>query len=122
MMTIMGPYPNYQAVLVLPNPQKSNSRSLVASVNYYKGMDGTQYSYVRDTDEVRLEYQFQDLTKGKYNEFRQFLLSYSHSFIRVIDFEDNSWLVKITNHPISAVESREQQFDFTLVLEGRSYA
>lgn len=99
MFIIQAPYPTLQTSAVLPNPQFSDSESLLETVDKKRTMDGTLYTYVHHkSGRHKLSWTF-SMTRNKGLELRAFIVAYFAAKILIRDHNDNVWIGNFTVNP-----------------------
>lgn len=100
-----GPYEASQARIMLPNPQLNDEINPEIEVSIMNAMDGTIYSTVKTSDRLHLNWDFL-LSREKAVELREFVNAYMNGDLRLIDWEDRVYKVKIVNLPLDFIHFR----------------
>jgi len=109
----MAPWDLIQTTTMLPDPQLGDLRSKILSVNIRNAINGNFYSYkksnttyVRDDnnemqklDRYRLIWEFK-LRRGKADELKAFIETYSGYRWRVVDWMERVYRVYLVNDPV----------------------
>lgn len=98
-MRLEAPYYAPLTLTVLPNPEWGNIESLAVDINHRIAMDGTNYTYVKSGSDKRLTLEWNSMTRYKQIELYYFLLNYSNEYIRLTDWSDNVWRVRLLTAP-----------------------
>ena len=125
-VTLEGPFPGIQTILLLPNPVLDNTKSLDVSVNFSQAIDGSRYTYVKTSGRKRITFTWENLGRGKLVELQEFYKAYAGQSVRLTDFRDNSWdvimeqepLVVMDKRSVNAGASRKESGTVTLELNG----
>jgi hypothetical protein len=96
-----APYATPATVTLLPDPEFADSRALEVNLNYQQTLDGTRYTYVKQTDNIRLIYSWDTLGRGKLLELEEFFQAYAGEFIRIIDHNNKIWKAAIAPGELS---------------------
>lgn len=91
MIVIKTPHPTYTTVLILPNPQFGDGETVVRDINIQRSMDGTPYSYLKTSSQVRLTYSL-ILTRMKSLELLEFLESFAGETWRLTDHKNDTYV------------------------------
>lgn len=113
MIYLMAPWELIQTTTMLPNPDLGDLRSKVLSVNIRNTINGTFYSYKKSNatyitnpnntvskyDRYRLIWEFK-LRRGKADELKAFIETYSGYAWRVVDWKERVYRVHLINDPV----------------------
>lgn len=102
---IDGPYEASQARIMLPSPRLDDEFNPEIEVILMNSMDGTVYSAIKTSDRVHLNWEFL-LSRDKAVEVREFVDAYLNHDLRLIDWEDRVYKVKIVNLPLDFTNTR----------------
>lgn len=103
-MYLAAPYHGPITIMQLPNPEWGNTESLDVEINHQLTMDGEQYTYVKSGEESGtrvINLQWNSLTREKQVELSYFLSAYSQHYIKLTDWNDDIWKVRLISEPIS---------------------
>ena len=118
-----APFANPLTISFLPNPVFSDNRGSAKGVDIRQSMDGTFYSYVSTGGGEVLTFTFSNLSRPKIIELQRFIKEYAAEEIRLVDFRNDYWRVKLLTNP-SAVTMNNRSDPFyeegsvTLEFEG----
>ena len=124
MIEIQAPYPDIQAVCLLPNPQFNDIRHLNSEVNLKRSMSGVRYSYVKNKEEETFVFNF-ILTRWKSLELFDFIRQYGSDKWRLINHDDIEIIGNLITNPNTltktnraAIETDEEQISITFEFKG----
>lgn len=109
----MAPWDLIQTTTMLPDPQLGDLRSKILSVNIRNAINGNFYSYKKSNttyvlddnnemqklDRYRLIWEFK-LRRGKADELKAFIETYSGYRWRVVDWMERVYRVYLVNDPV----------------------
>ena len=96
---LKAPYPGVSTTTLLPSPQWGDSKSLTATLQSMRSMNGVVYTYVKSRNgRKKFQWQF-EIARNKALELREFINSYNGSLIQVIDHDGDTWLGYLRNNP-----------------------
>lgn len=95
---LAAPYPAIEALSYLPNPELSDVRRPVQSVDIRRSMDNTRRTYVKTSNRWSFNYTFV-LTRQKALELRAFIESYYLAPLVITDHRGVRWSVYFTSNP-----------------------
>lgn len=102
---LQAPYPQLGVTSIMPNPQFNDSRSLPVKVKPRYMIDGTRFTYVQTSNDQKLHFTWL-LTRGKAEEFKQFVLAFMDSKIQITTHLGEVWLGYIMINPFEAVSAQ----------------
>ena len=109
----------YQTTTILPNPEWNDSENLTVELVQKRSMNGFLYTYAKTKNERRRLLMRFNLTRQKAMELRAFIRAYYSSEIKLIDHENQTWLVKFTSNPFEfATSSSDEWRSIELEFEG----
>ena len=109
---------SYQTTTFLPNPEWDDSEQLTGEITIKRANDGTTYTYIRTKENRRrLLFRFR-LTREKSLELREFIIAYFSSEIRLIDYNDNTWIGNLLNNPFEFESLSGEEQNIQLEFEG----
>lgn len=121
---LQAPYPQIAVTTFLPSPQFNDSRALPVKVKARYMTDGTRFTYVETSDNVKLHFDF-ILTRAKMEELKQFVMAFMSVKILIQTHLDEVWAGYLMNNPFEAVsvrtaQGRAREIDsVTLVFQGK---
>lgn len=96
---LRAPYPGVQTTVLLPSPKWGDSKSLTATVQSMRSVDGTLYTYVKSRN-GRKKYQWEfEIARNKALELREFINSYQSAMIQIIDHDGDRFLGYLRSNP-----------------------
>lgn len=96
---LKAPYPGVSTTTLLPAPKWGDSKSLAATVQSMRSMNGTVFTYVKSRNgRKKFQWAF-EIARNKALELRAFINSYQGSLIQVIDHDGDTWLGYLRNNP-----------------------
>ena len=98
MMYLSAPWDLIQATTMLPNPELGNLVNNQIEVQARNSMNNTLYTYIKSNDREKLVYDIR-LTRAKSLELETFIDYYIAQEYRLIDYDDVSYRVFLTNNP-----------------------
>lgn len=98
MFRMTAPYPTFQTLTVMPNPQFSDQEANLNTVNRLTAMDGTRYTYVKRRPRRKLLWSFR-LTRNKALEVEAFVNSYFASRVQIVDHRGRTWIGNFVSNP-----------------------
>ncbi len=100
-----GPYEASQARVMLPSPHLGDDFNPEIEVAIMNSMNGTVFSTIKTSERVHLNWEFL-LSRQKSIELREFVDAYLNYDLKLIDWEDRVYKVKIVNLPIDFTNTR----------------
>lgn len=106
MIQLYAPRVNPTVNIILPSPDFFDIEELRSEVTVLKALDGSVYSYINTTqnkvtgsykDEFKLTYNYTKVTREKAIEILRFIKLYSATWLKLVDYNDTEWAVKIIN-------------------------
>lgn len=105
----MAPHELPEVQIELPSPELGDTVNLEAELDIRNAMDGTLYSYVKNSETIHLAYDIK-LYYSKYQELREFIIKYSSKLIRLIDHRERVYKVNMINLPFSFATISKNEF------------
>ena len=93
MIVFKAPCPNFIHSIVLPNPKLGNSETRIRELDIKRTIDGTLYTYAKNTSNFRLVYQI-EMTRQKSLELKAFISRYTGFTWEMINHKDVRYKVK----------------------------
>ena len=90
-MQFEAPYNAVDTIVLLPNPVFNDAIALDVELQSYQTIDGTRYTYIKQSENRRLTYTWENLGRGKMLELEEFFQAYTGQFIRIIDHNAKIW-------------------------------
>lgn len=97
---LQAPHELIQATIRLPTPRLGDSVTPTPIVTVSNAMDGTIYSYVKDSQTLNIVWEFDSLSREKAQELEEFIKAYLTENWRIVDHQDRVYVVKLTNIPV----------------------
>lgn len=108
MIILQAPHELIQTTTVLPNPRDNDTTSLTLGMNLHRSMDGTVRTYIKSNDRYRLQYEI-EMTRSKSLELEAFFDAYFNENIRLTDWDNNVYVVKLMTVPVSFSPIRKNE-------------
>lgn len=105
MITLRAPYPTLQTLIRLPNPAYSNVRQNDIEIKPRVSMNGTQRTYVKKSDVVKLTHRY-ELTREAALALREFIRVHFAHKILMLDHNAEQWVVDLANNPFEFTAAR----------------
>lgn len=107
---LQAPHELLQTSIQLPSPNLGDTLNPASEITIRNSMNGVLYSYVKSNGRIEFTWEF-NLAKEKAIELEEFIKAYSSENIRVVDWRERVYLVKLVNLPISfsAMSLNERQ-------------
>lgn len=106
MITLSYPGYNPTTNIQLPDPELNDNHSLQKNITVHVSRNGTVRTY-SNNNANRLLYQaeisFDNLTKNQLKSLIDFLILSEGNFIRYVDYNDNTWICKMSEETIQEV-------------------
>lgn len=96
MFRVEAPFPLLQSTLLLPSPEKGNSRNLTSSVQTLRAMDGKVYTHIKSKRGRKSHHWSFFVARDKYLEAKAFAEQYATRLVRTVDHEGTvrvGWIV-----------------------------
>jgi len=90
-MRFEAPYTAVDTIVLLPNPVFDDAIALDVDLQYYQTIDGTRYTYIKQSENRRLTYTWGSLGRGKMLELEEFFQAYAGQFLRIVDHHNKIW-------------------------------
>jgi delta 1-pyrroline-5-carboxylate dehydrogenase len=117
-MIIMAPHELPQAAITVPSPQFGDGEGCNMLINRQTSISGVIRTYVKQTDKQFLQYNW-NLSRRQAEEFMNFCGSYGGVNWRIIDHENQTWVVTLVNDTIAQTyASAGERVDLSLDFEG----
>lgn len=117
MFVVQAPWPALQTSLVLPSPKLGNNKSLAATVQTIRAMDGTTYTFIK-SKRGRKAYTWDfEVFKPKANEAKSMIERYAGKLVQVTDDKGTIRRGWITINPLDLVGQSADFYRFTLTFE-----
>jgi len=100
MIYLQAPHELIQATLMLPSPELGDTQNPEVDVVIRNSMNGKLYSYIKTNTRLLLTWDFV-LDLGKAIEVEEFIKVYSSHNIRLTDWREYVYIVKLVNLPIT---------------------
>jgi len=96
---LKAPYPGVATTTLLPAPKWGDSKSLAATVQTMRAVDGTLYTYVKARNgRKKFQWEF-EIARHKALELRAFINAYRGALVQVIDHDGDVWIGYLRNNP-----------------------
>jgi len=107
MIQLLAPHPNYEAIILMPNPAWGDFRRLVSTVQVKRSMTGqTIVTHVQKYEDLRSFDLSFELTREKSLEFLAFCDSHLGSLTKMIDHRDDEFIGYLQVNPIELEKVR----------------
>ena len=119
---LQAPHELIQTSIELPSPNLGDTYNPASEVVIRNAMSGKLYSYTKSNNRIEFSWDF-NLAKEKAIELEEFIKVYSAENIRIIDWRERVYLVKLVNLPVdfAAIAINERQ-QIRLQFEGERLA
>lgn len=97
---LQAPHELIQATIMLPTPKFGDTQNPEPEIDIRNAQSGKLYSYVKANQRLTLFYDF-ILEQEKAIELREFVKIYSAENIRLTDWRERVYLVKLINVPLT---------------------
>jgi len=121
---LQAPYPLLAVTSIMPNPQFNDSRALPVAMKARYMIDGTRFTYVQTSNDQKLHFTWL-LTRGKAEEFKQFVIAFMGYQILITTHLGEVWLGYIMDNPFEEVSAQpalgvmRETVNVTLVFRGK---
>jgi hypothetical protein len=120
-MILYAPFPAIAAAVILPRPLLDDKENLTASIEVRRAMDGTLYTFVKNTKTRLISYTF-DMTRVKGLELQSFFDNYNGQRMKLQNWKGEVWDVQLLTNPLDFVQNRRSaptgQVGINLQFEG----
>ena len=118
MIILQAPHELIQTTTLLPNPILGDEESPALDMALRRAMDGTVYTKIKTNSRSQLTYNF-ELTYLKALELEAFITAYYVENIRLTNYKDEVWVMKISTDPFDkTVAKRGEITTVSLRFEG----